>query len=95
MSKQKDTVSVITRPTRTLMSRWDALARQFDRESANQLMVEIAEMYTDMWVELENARLDMYKQQWERMRRTLKLPLHEAAAEPDKKPRAHIKRSKT
>lgn len=81
MSKKKDSVSLITRPSRSLVSRWEGLAKQFKRESANQLMVEIAEMYTDMWVELENARLDTYKQQWERMRRTLKLPIHSAEAE--------------
>ena len=81
MSKKKDSVSLITRPSRTLVSRWEGLAKQFKRESANQLMVEIAEMYTDMWVELEKARLDTYEQQWERMRRTLKLPIHSAEAE--------------
>lgn len=74
------------------MSRWEGLARQYKRESANQLMVEIAEMYTDMWVELENARLDTYKQQWERMRRTLKLPLHSGEAEANTNSRAQGKK---
>jgi hypothetical protein len=95
MSKKKDTVSVIVRPLRPLVARLDALARQYKRESANQLIVEIAEMYTDMWVELEKARLDMYKLQWEHMRKTLTLPLHSAEAQAEQdKPQAHGKKGR-
>lgn len=92
MTKKKDTVTVITRPSRSLVARLDTLAREYKRESANQLMVEIAEMYTDMWVELEKARLDMYQQQWERMKRTLQLPI--SSAETELKPQAHGKKGR-
>lgn len=92
MSKKTDTVTVITRPTRTFVARLENLARQYKRQSLNQLMVEIAEMYTDMWIELEKARLDAYEQQWEKVKQTLRLPMHHAEAELDNKPQAHRKK---
>jgi len=91
MSKKKDTVSVIVRPSRTLMNRLAALAEKYGRESANQVIVEIAQLYIDAWVELEDAHRKNHKLQWERMREVLKLPMlpQEAEVEPDIKPTAH------
>lgn len=85
MSQRKDTVQFLTRPKRKLVARLDELARQFDRESGNQLMVEIAEMYTEMWLEMEKARRAMHDEQWARLRKGLTLPIKSAATEPETK----------
>lgn len=85
MSKKKDTVSVIVRPTRGLMARLDALAQRHTSEarelSANQVMVEIASMYADYWDEVYSAKDGMLKQQWEHTQKLLTRPLHAAKAE--------------
>lgn len=91
MSKKKDTVSVIVRPSRGLVNRLNALAEKYERESANQIIVEIVQLYTDAWVELEEAHRRNHKQQWERMKEMLRLPMlpQEAETEPETKPTAH------
>jgi hypothetical protein len=81
MSKKKDTVSVLVRPTRALMTRLDALARLHQRESANQVMVEIAAMYSEYWNEVQNAKDGMLRQQWEHTKKLLTKPLHPAEAD--------------
>jgi hypothetical protein len=84
MPNKKDTVQFLTRPKRSLVARLDKLAHEYKRESANQLMVEIAEMYTDMWHEMEKARLAMFDEQWSRMRQALTLPISAARTESEK-----------
>lgn len=84
MSKKKDTVSVIVRPTKELMTRLNELKEVYPRESANQILVEIATMYTELWAEaqeiLKNTQVQLVNEQWERMRKLLKLPLYRAEA---------------
>jgi len=90
MSKKKDTVSVIVRPKRALMGRLEALAEKYERESANQLMVEITEFYTDAWIDLAEAYKDLRQRQFEQFKEMLKLPMlsRPAATEADNKPNA-------
>lgn len=85
MSQRKDTVQFLTRPKRKLVARLDELAKQYDRESGNQLMVEIAEMYTEMWLEMEKARRAMLDEQWARLHNVLTLPIRAAATETETK----------
>lgn len=89
MSNKKDTVQFLTRPRREFVARLDDLARQYKRESANQLMVEIAEMYTEMWIEMEKARRAIFNEQWARLQKTLTLPIKSAEAEPETKQQNH------
>lgn len=100
MSKKKDTVSVIVRPTRGIMNRLDVLARRHTTESreltANQVMVEIADMYSHMWDEVQSAKDGMLKQQWEHTKKLLTRPLHPAQAEGEStsKPEAQGKKGR-
>lgn len=102
MSKKKGTVSVLVRPKQALMDRLNVLADKHDRESANQIIVEIATLYTELWAEtqeiLDSTRADVIKEQWERMRETLKLPIlpREAKAEGEltTKPQSHGRKRK-
>jgi hypothetical protein len=94
MSNKKDTVQFLTRPRRELVARLDDLARQYKRESGNQLMVEIAEMYTEMWIEMEKARRAMFNEQWARLQKALTLPIKLAEAEPETKQQTHGRKSR-
>lgn len=92
MSTKKDTVPFLTRPKRDLVKHLSDLAEKYKRESGNQLMVEIAEMYTDLWVEAEKARLAMFEEQWTRLQRALTLPITSARAEQSAKQNAQGKK---
>jgi len=94
MSKSKDTVQFLTRPKRQLVKQLDELAKTYNRESGNQLMVEIAEMYTKLWIEMENARLAMFEEQRTRLQRALTLPIKSAEVEPEHKPLAQGKKGR-
>lgn len=89
MSNKKDTVQFLTRPKREFVTRLDELAKEYKRESGNQLMVEIAEMYTEMWIEMEQARRVIFNEQWARLQKTLTLPIKSAEAEPETKHQSH------
>lgn len=96
MSKKKDTVAILVSPTKALRAKLDALAQRYKRESGNQVMIEIAELYSDLWTELEKAKEDMLKQQWERTVKMLTRPLYpaEADGESTTKPQAQGKKGR-
>ena len=94
MSKSKDTVQFLTRPKRELVKQLDELAKTYNRESGNQLMVEITEMYTKLWIEMENARLAMFEEQTARLQRALTLPIKSAEVEREHKPLAQGKKGR-
>jgi inorganic triphosphatase YgiF len=83
---KKDTGQIHLRPQRRILNRLDELAEKFQRESANQVAVEILDHYMEHWAQLEQARLDAKAEQarrFEQMRLALlKSPLRIAATDP-------------
>jgi predicted DNA-binding protein len=55
MEPKEITKTYAIRPKVALIERLDAVAREFDRVSGNQLAVEIMEEFLDDWIALEKA----------------------------------------
>lgn len=83
---KKDTQQFHIRPSREVVNRLEKLSEKFDRDSANQIAVEILRDYADLWEAAEQTKRDTILRQQEALTRAiqaeaLRRPIHEAAAE--------------
>jgi hypothetical protein len=83
---KKDTEQFHIRPPRTVINRLDALSKKFQRESPNQVAVEILRDYVELWAAAEQAKRDTILRQQEAVTRAIKAevlrqPMHEAETE--------------
>jgi hypothetical protein len=97
--RKKDTEQFHIRPPRNLINQLDHLAKQFKRDSPNQVAVEILRDYVGLWAAAEQTKYDTILRQQEALTRAirteaLRKPLHEAEAEAEqgKKPSSQEKK---
>ena len=97
--RKKDTEQFHIRPPRNVINRLDQLAKQFKRDTPNQVAVEILRDYVELWAAAEQTKHDTIRRQQEALTRAIKSealrqPMHEAETEQLKKPDAQGKKIK-
>jgi len=83
---KKDTVQFHIRPLRSVVNDLERLAKEYQRESANQVAVEILRDYKELWAAAEKKKLEVILEQTAAVRQAirdqaLRGTLHHAKAE--------------
>jgi hypothetical protein len=86
----KDNKGFFIRPPRELINRLEKASREFKKNSANQVAVEVLDEYLDAWIKIETIRRQARDEQ-QRGFEAMRQRLHEATTAPATKPLAKRK----